>query len=57
MPRKGASTDLKVPFEECSETGDAELRSSPDIKDLPKPPQSNQVLTVPGACSAPQAHA
>lgn len=55
----GASTDLKVPetFEECSETGDAELRSSPDIKDLPKPPQSTQVLMVPGAGSAPQAHA
>jgi len=54
----GASTDLKVPetFEQCAETGDAELRSAPNARDLPTPPQSTQVVMVPGNGSAPQAH-
>ncbi|TDZ41774.1 hypothetical protein [Mycobacteroides franklinii] len=54
----GASADLRVPetFEQCSETGDAELRSAPNVRDLPTPPQSTQAVMVPGNGSSPQAH-
>lgn len=52
------ATDLKVPetFEQCSEAGDAELRSSPNAKDLPSPSRPSQGVSAPGTGSSPLAH-